>query len=406
MAAQLQLSRNTHVYASDGTNFWELPVLDGFSFSQSTATTEVSVSEMADLTGVSRRGRRMFTDAFEPAEWNLQMYARPFTASSLGNHTDEVLWANFVNAGTYTSGTRIWADPITNLNHITKATNTSTIDFDDSNVSALGTFTLYFVLGACGTAPASYSAGPGQPQTIYRISGAVCNTVTMDFDIDGILTLDWSGLGSLLEEIPAMPSNWHSAIIADGIPHNTNNFIRNRLTTLAVTIGNTDQDSDTTTGDADGDGGASTLGDEFMANYALTLTGGSITFENNLTYLTPEELCVVNQPLGNVTGNRSVSGSFTCYLNSGTSANTATTGTSADLFDDLASAVNVVTNSMDLVFSIGGATSPKLVIDIPTAHLEIPTHQIEDVIGLEVNFHALPSSLDATNEATIAYHAV
>ena len=403
MAAQLQLSRNTHVYASDGTNFWELPVLDRFSFSQSTATTEVSVSEMADLTGVSRRGRRMFTDAFEPAEWNLQMYARPFTASSLGNHTDEVLWANFVNAGTYTSGTRIWADPITNLNHITKATNTSTIDFNNTNVSALGTFALYFVLGACGTAPASYSAGPGQPQTIYRISGAVCNTVTMDFDIDGILTLDWSGLGSLLEEIPAMPNNWHSAIIADGIPHNTNNFIRNRLTTLAVTIGNTNQDADAATGDANAD---STTGDEFMANYALTLTGGSITFENNLTYLTPEELCVVNQPLGNVTGNRSVSGSFTCYLNSGTSANTATTGTSADLFDDLASAVNVVTNSMDLVFSIGGATSPKLVIDIPTAHLEIPTHQIEDVIGLEVNFHALPSSLDATNEATIAYHAV
>lgn len=399
MAAQLQLSRNTHVYASDGTNYWELPVLDGFSFAQSTATTEVSVSEMADLSGVSRRGRRMFTDAFEPAEWNLQMYARPFIANSLGNHTDEVLWGNFVNAGAYTHGsgnTRTWA------NAITKAATTSTIDFDDSNVSALGTFTLYFVLGACGTAPASYSAGPGNPQTIYRITGAVCNTVTMDFDIDGILTLDWSGLGSLLEEIPSMPSNWHSAIIADGIAHSNNNFIRNRLTTLAVTVGTTDQDADATTGDANAD---STAGDEFMANYALTLTGGSITFENNLTYLTPEELCVVNQPLGNVTGNRSVSGSFTCYLNSGTSSNTATTGTSADLFDDLATAVNVVTNSMDLVFSVGGASSPKLVIDVPTAHLEIPTHQIEDVIGLEVNFHALPSSLDATNEATIAYHA-
>ena len=399
MAAQLQLSRNTHVYASDGTNYWELPVLDGFSFAQSTATTEVSVSEMADLSGVSRRGRRMFTDAFEPAEWNLQMYARPFTANSLGNHTDEVLWGNFVNAGAYTHGggnTRTWA------NAITKAATTSTIDFDDSNVSALGTFTLYFVLGACGTAPASYSAGPGNPQTIYRITGAVCNTVTMDFDIDGILTLDWSGLGSLLEEISSMPSNWHTAIINDGIAHSNSNFIRNRLTTLAVTVGTTDQDADATTGDANAD---STTGDEFMANYALTLTGGSITFENNLTYLTPEELCVVNQPLGNVTGNRSVSGSFTCYLNSGTSSNTATTGTSADLFDDLATAVNVVTNSMDLVFSVGGASSPKLVIDVPTAHLEIPTHQIEDVIGLEVNFHALPSSLDATNEATIAYHA-
>ena len=399
MAAQLQLSRNTHVYASDGTNYWELPVLDGFSFAQSTATTEVSVSEMADLSGVSRRGRRMFTDAFEPAEWNLQMYARPFTANSLGNHTDEVLWGNFVNAGTYTHGagsTRTWSRAIT------KVATHSTIDFDDSNVSALGTFTLYFVLGACGTAPASYSAGPGNPQTIYRITGAVCNTVTMDFDIDGILTLDWSGLGSLLEEIPSMPSNWHTAIINDGIAHSGGNFIRNRLTTLAVTVSNTDQDSDATTGDANAD---STTGDEFMANYALTLTGGSITFENNLTYLTPEELCVVNQPLGNVTGNRNVSGSFTCYLNSGTSSNTATTGTSADLFDDLATAVNVVTNSMDLVFSVGGASTPKLVIDIPTAHLEIPTHQIEDVIGLEVSFHALPSSLDATNEATIAYHS-
>lgn len=399
MAAQLQLSRNTHVYASDGTNYWELPVLDGFSFSQSTATTEVAVSEMADLNGISRRGRRMFTDAFEPAEWNLQMYARPFTANSLGNHTDEVLWGNFINAGTYTHGggnTRTWAAAIT------KAATTSTIDFDDSNTSALGTFTLYFVLGACGTAPASYSAGPGNPQTIYRISGAVCNTVTMDFDIDGILTLDWSGLGSLLEEITAMPSGWHSAIINDGIAHSNNNFIRNRLTTLAVTVGTTDQDDDATTGDANAD---STTGDEFMANYALTLTGGSITFENNLSYLTPEELCVVNQPLGNVTGTRNVSGSFTCYLNSGTSSNTSTTGTSADLFDDLATAVNVVTNSIDLVFSIGGAANPKLVIDIPTAHLEIPTHQIEDVIGLEVNFHALPSSLDATNEATIVYHA-
>ena len=71
MAAQLQLSRDTHVYAEKDGYFWELPVLDGFSFSQSTATTEVAVNEMADLSGVSRRGRKMFTDAFEPAEWNL-----------------------------------------------------------------------------------------------------------------------------------------------------------------------------------------------------------------------------------------------------------------------------------------------------------------------------------------------
>jgi len=394
MAAQLQLSRDTNVYASieDSTGeryYWKLPILDGFSFSQSTATTEVAVNEMADLTGVSRRGRKMFTDAFEPAEWNLQMYARPHRTAT-GNHahtTDELLWANFVNAGAYTHSTRQWANAITKTATAAGSASNLTVDFNDSNVSALGTFDLFFVLGGCGTTPANYNGAAGQGQTIYKISKAVCNSVTMDFDIDGILTLDWSGLGSLITQETAMPAavsgNWYDYIIDDGVAHSNDNFIRNRLSTLQIT---------TTTG------AGSPYSD---TSYELTLTGGSISFENNLTYLTPEELCVVNQPLGNVTGTRNISGSFTCYLNSGTNANA---GTSAELFDDLARAVSIVNNSTDLLFSVGGASAPKLEVDIPTAHLEIPTHQIEDIIGLEINFHALPTSLDQTNEATVIYH--
>ena len=390
MAAQLQLSRDTHVYAEKDGYFWELPILDGFSFSQSTATTEVAVNEMADIVaGTSRRGRKMFTDAFEPAEWNLQMYARPHQISSgnIAHTTDEVLWANFLNAGAYTHGsggaTRTWANGLTKTTAVASPSNV-TMDFDSTNVSALGTFNLYFVLGACGTLPTAYSAGPGGPQTIYKISKAVCNSVTMDFDIDGILTLDWSGLGSLITEEAAMPGTFATAtIINDGLAHSNDNFIRNRLSTLAITTA----------------GGSAPYS---QTSYELTLTGGSISFENNLTFLTPEELCVVNQPLGNVTGTRNISGSFTCYLNGGTTTSGA--GTSADLFDDLASATTIVNNSTDLVFSIGGSNNPKLVIDIPTAHLEIPTHQIEDIIGLEVNFHALPSGLDQTDEATLVYH--
>ena len=49
--------------------------------------------------------------------------------------------------------------------------------------------------------------------------------------------------------------------------------------------------------------------------FAVTLTGGSISIENNLNYLTPETLGSVNTPLGHVTGTRSISGNFTCYLN-------------------------------------------------------------------------------------------
>jgi hypothetical protein len=310
------------------------------------------------------------------------MYARPYDitgATAVSGSTDEVFWANFVNAGAYTHSSRSFAAGVDK----TTSTAHMDIDFNSSNVAALETFNLYFVLGACGTAASAYNAGPGNAQTIYKVANAVCNSVSMDFDIDGILTLDWSGLGTLISEEAAMPSNWHTQIIDDGIAHSEANFIRNRLTTLGVATPGTAAPFGATT------------------SYELTLTGGNISFENNITFLTPEELCVVNQPIGNVTGTRNISGSFTCYLNAGTASGA---GTSADLFDDLASGTGVVTNSAALTFSIGGGSAPKVVVNVPTAHLEIPTHSIEDVISLEVNFHALPGDLDETNEATLEYH--
>lgn len=97
MAATLQLARNTHVYMKVGTNYWKLPVLDGFSFSQSTATQELALNEMQDTTGNSNRGRTMFTNALEPAEWSFSMYARP-TLSGGTTHSavEEALWALFL----------------------------------------------------------------------------------------------------------------------------------------------------------------------------------------------------------------------------------------------------------------------------------------------------------------------
>jgi len=41
--------------------------------------------------------------------------------------------------------------------------------------------------------------------------------------------------------------------------------------------------------------------------------------------------------------------------------------------------------------------------EFPTAHIDIPTHQIEDVISLETNFHGLPSGISEADEVTITY---
>ena len=85
MADTLYFSRDTQVFIKIGTNIWSMPVLDGFSFSQATNTSEITLNEMTDGSGNSRRGRRMFNDSYAPAEWSFSTYMRPF--ASTGSNT-------------------------------------------------------------------------------------------------------------------------------------------------------------------------------------------------------------------------------------------------------------------------------------------------------------------------------
>lgn len=367
--ATLQFSRNTKVYLEQGSNIWEVPVLDGFSFSQATNATEITLNEMENSSGVSRRDRTMFTDSYAPAEWSFDTYIRPNGGAS-GSAVEEALWANFVAVNSF-DGTA-WT------NAVTKGTNTVAFDFNDSNSTTLGLFNVYFVLGACGDNDANYTSAEGN-YTIYKIEDCVVNSASVDFEIDGIAMISWSGFGKIISEVASFDA---TGAITTGVL-STDNFIRNRLTTLSVTA------ADTTTFPGASNNGV----------YNVTLTGGNITFENNITYLTPETLCIVNQPIGHITGTRSITGNFTCYLD-------GTTGGSEDLFEDIIGATQVVTNSFALTFSIGGASAPKLQVTMPTCHLEVPAHSIEDVISVDTNFHALPSAPGETDEATLTYTGI
>lgn len=378
MAAQFYFSRDTKVYltpAGSTAVAWEIPVLDGFSFSQATNTSEITLAEASSGTNKSRRSRQMFTDSYAPAEWSFSTYMRPFGAVPAGSDTslwepsasisgnpqhavEEALWAFFVGASTFTKGNgstaSAWNDGITNSD------TSMVVDWTASELSTLTEFDLYFELGGA-------TAGN---DVCYKIANCAVNEASIDFDIDGIATIAWSGFGKIITESgTATPS--FTAEITEGTT-TTSNFIRNRLTNLGITA------ADTSTFPGAGSG-----------VYNLVLTGGNITISNNLTYLTPETLGVVNQPLGNVTGTRSISGNFTCYLDH-------TAGASADLFEDLIEATSVITNSFDLTFGIGGASSvtPSVQIELPKCHFEVPAHSMDDVISLETNFHALPASLD------------
>ena len=395
MANDLFFSRDTKLVVKCDSTFFEIPVLDGFSFSQATNSSEVTLSEMESTAGVSRRGRKMFNDSMAPAEWSFSTYVRPFLSTvdavtvptGLGwdgdsasvHAVEEVLWAALVGTAAFTEGTASadasWADNITynttaDASFDTTTTERLKIDFLGSNKSALKELEIFFIMGA-----GAYSAGTHQ---VYKLSKAVVNSATVDFDIDGIATIAWSGFASNITDEGSQPT----VTVKEGLSA-TNNFIRNRLTTLAV---------------------KNAAGSPFAATYTLTLTGGSVSFENNITYLTPDTIGEVNSPIGHVTGTRTIGGSFTCYLSNSAAG-------SSDLFEDLASATTTVTNDFDLTFHIGGTPpattiAPHMSINLPNCHLEIPSHAVDDVISVETSFSALPGNITSADEAVIVYKGV
>tara|TARA_B100000427_G_scaffold196681_1_gene163444 strand:- start:4649 stop:6364 length:1716 start_codon:yes stop_codon:yes gene_type:complete len=566
MADQLYFSRDTRLFvqmrnqdaeddntAGAGT-VWEIPVLDGYSFSQTTNTSEILLSEMESTKGISRRGRRMFTDSLAPAEWSFSTYIRPFKSlgqtaldasstlagtkgAETGSGTDvhaveEVLWAAMFGADVYSNVTGVaTVDNLTGATDTDRAAGTYTITEDDYTVSpnngrgasftitvngsgvatvavasngdgyavddtftvtsdkigaAAGDTSLTFDVATLLTTAASQVSTftravnkvsgpvvtPGSDYNtivtaesnrsalhplhfyfvvdtasanpiVYKLPEAVINEVSIDFDVEGIATLNWSGMakevqdvsgsvhvdatlpigsdtttdgtkmaagdiwfdsdnaqGSAFWLISATPgdnsSNTTATQAIDEAITSTNTFIRNRLTSIDITADNKTIFPGGMNANSDG-------------KYNLALTGGSFTIANNITYLVPDELGFVNKPLEHVTGARNITGGATCYLT--LSDSDSTSGTSRQFFNDLVStsAMAQVVNKFAVTLKIGGSAqsgTPSLVITMPNVHFEVPSHSIEDVISLESSFHALPSGFDTANEITdIKYYA-
>ena len=107
-----------------------------------------------------------------------------------------------------------------------------------------------------------------------------------------------------------------------------------------------------------------------------------------------------------ILGTRTSTGNATCYL---TLEDTdSSSGTSRQFFNDLVGtgAMAKVVNKFKVEMHIGGTaatannTDPALKVTFPTAHIEVPSHSVEDVISLETNFTALPTDFGAADEIT------
>jgi len=369
------LSRNAKLYLStvesswDGNgsgeftfanaNTFEVPILDGFSFGQATGTQTVTLSESG---ATPSRGQKIFNTSLDPVEWSFSTYMRPFTdqtASEQHTAVEKILWNALVagNLDTNEDGTY----------GITSDSSGMAVDLNSSNVNQLLKLHGYFRFDDTGS-----------PGITYKLKNMCVDSATIDFDIDGIAMINWTGYADSITDVGA---TYPDESGTDHVPAPaTADFILNRLSTLSMT--------------------SSISGSS--VTYTFPITGGSFAINNNITYVTPEELGKINSPEDHFTGTRSINGSVTAYLD--TSSNETKDLYNA-IYNDINGADPDITNSFAITLAVGGSSaSKKVTLSMAQAHLELPSIDTADVMGVTINFTGLESTFGSGNdEATITY---
>lgn len=340
--------------ALESAKTFEIQVLDGFSFSQNTNQETVTINEAG---AAPVRGQRSFNTSLAPVDFGMSTYMRPHMGSTNVEAEESKLWAALASAdgSAWTGGASY-----------------STVDFDGSNVHQLQKFGLIIILD----------------NVTYVIDDCVLTQATIDFGIDAIATIAWTGQGKTLRKLgsngTAAAGTFGGGLTGSYTQKNTTAaYIANKLSTATVAKGGT--------------------------TYTVALTGGSITINNNVTYLVPANLGVVNQPATYFTGTRAINGTLNAYLKTGGS-----TDTGALLAAMLADTSNVEPK-FDMQISIGGANSIKVQLAMPTTMLTIPTVDVQQVVSTAINFTAQGSTsgsatdgydITQSNELTVSYYAV
>jgi len=402
--ASLNLQRNSEVFFSTvdlingaavtsmtPTNTWKVEVLAGFAVTSSSATQDITSLESGTDPD---RSQQRFNTAINPVDWNFQTYLRPTgvetgaevnTTTAKTNNTGNVkpvadwfLWQSMVSNTKVADGTEensVWASG-GKLQTTTVAAGTGSFP-SKSNFSTATENHMYFKLD----------------NVVYQVSNATVNQATVDAGIEEIATTTWSGFGTTLKEITGVPRNNAisvfggvlndgSTVTANSTTENatvtasyhsfaqmnvagatgTNSFIKNRLSTIEfhhqASAGGSDE------------------------RFTFPVTALSFDYNNNITYLTPEELSSLNEPIGQFTGSRAVTGSATMYLRTG---DLESAGFLRNISEDSRTS-SAQTSNANLI--IGGTTAPYVAFQLDACQFEFPQIATDDVISMSVNFVA------------------
>ncbi len=349
----LNLQRNSRLFIStvktgnNATNTWRIPLLEGFSFTQSTSSSDVSADEAG---ATPRRGGKRFNDSVDPADWSFSTYIRPYALTGDENGSE----VTRVYEGSVILWQALVAPTVPNLTDtnapVRAGTDKFSVDFTDSNTHELLPLFLFFEVD----------------NNVYLVEDASVNQAEISVDITGIAQVSWSGNGTFLTTLDSIPAWMASDTNYQQFP-DTATYLRNKLSILDLSSNLSGSNVD----------------------YNIPITGGTVTINNNITYLTPSTLDKVDRSIGYFTGSLEVTGSLTAYL--ATSANGAST------FLSNLQAFDAVTNSVEMSLWIGGKYTSgdkrdSFRLSMPTCHFSVPTVETGDIISTTMEFRAQGTS--------------
>jgi hypothetical protein len=197
------------------TNMLEIPILASYSFSQASETQEITVSEAGDD---PVRGQRIFNTAINPGEFSFTSYVRNMQVyKDDENNTNADVVTSTVFAGF--EGMHILADMPLWLAAVsdkaTEATNTP-ISAHTSTVIQAGSTTSTTTRAPARVAANNYRIVPGFSNknqlgkldfflvidnVVYRLGKSAINTIELDFSIDGIAMVTYTGFCETVKDV-------------------------------------------------------------------------------------------------------------------------------------------------------------------------------------------------------------
>jgi hypothetical protein len=367
----------------------ELQVLDGFSFSQNTTAETISINESGET---PKRGQRSFNTSIDPVEWSFSTYVRPQFVEGTSPNTpgtldaddkviceERVLWnALFASdkIGTATSGTTGAAySEVASTGTSTPYARIVPTFSEKNQLQKFGLIVMF------------------DDQT-YMMDNCALESATIDFGIDQIATIQWSGKAVTLRRLAnngtvASAGNFGGSLAGTFAQKATSAaYITNKLSAATLI----------SPANLFGLGGTS-------VTYDLAITGGNVTIANNLSYLIPANIGTLNKAIDYYTGARSVTGSITAYLRVPASGNANNTG---GLFKQIVDAAATDDENMfAITLGMGGTTTiptttsnqNKVLFYFPQAMVQFPQVNTDQIVSTTINFMAQSGYSSGTTQS-------